>query len=959
MCVSVQEQEFGMNGGVNGPSTNNSTSVLHTTNVSGVPPGSTNGKSGAAAAPATKSNDEDDLLTSTLVDADEIPALVRSAFEGDASLASGVSTSTSSLLSSLRRIVEKKEREVAEITKLHYEDFVRSVDELRMVKRYSGELRRQVQGYGGTIQASGEALYDTIAHAASLHRARNAIASEKKVLSAAVEVAQTLLKLQAQLAEKHFYAALRTLRALRQLAGPRSRHAGADEGTGRSTGAGASAGKSDVRGGRGRAPPAGDMKKAAGDGAANAGGADTSGKSNGGGGGGGGGDGGGGGSASGSAAGGGGRNSLPEAVRVWAQGLIGPAEAEVDRAAMQSFKDWLVHAREQQETVGRNAVMLGSGFRVTASASADGDAAEAPGESGSGGLDPATAALESMSIDFIQSSSVPLKQHLDVTPVYRCAHIYNALNRLDSLNTIYERERTLQLKMCFDFPSNLSFQAGYDKYISNIIGFFVVEDRVLRTAPGVTSSGHIDISWEDTTTALRETLISQIRNITSLPTLQSLSSFLNMTVSAVERFRLSTGVLMEALAAADKQIRDVLLSLAEQKVESAIEIDFFTPLEVHTPDEYHALVTEAELDVDGNIPYPNSFPAVLPFSSSVPVIAHVIKQAAQDCQKYLNVKESHFHEILSTDTSMNGGGVARGNDPRQRKETLGVMSEVIVRCCVEPLQYRLHEGEELSFSQVIGLCCNATVLEGLFSATFDAIDVGHLTKLKEDAEQRVVDIAKEKMAPFLYDGVLSEWNLDTVSDTPPTFMVDLVQFLSTVVGASATSMTGALQSMLYRMSVEHVCGVFIDVFSNNESNFSNLETGEKLQVKRWNMFGMMTLDMACRLLEEWYFEAISAASTSAPTIKIVLPPALSALRQIIDLFVNNKIEVLTEEVTANNGMSQHRDFNYIPVAKLCHMIDKYRDVSTVAIFQNYKGAKSFPKRRNLDQLARKLRALKL
>ena len=41
------------------------------------------------------------------------------------------------------------------------------------------------------------------------------------------------------------------------------------------------------------------------------------------------------------------------------------------------------------------------------------------------------------------------------------------------------------------------------------------------------------------------------------------------------------------------------------------------------------------------------------------------------------------------------------------------------------------------------------------------------------------------------------------------------------------------------------------------------------------------------------------------------------------------------------------------------MIDKYRDVSTVAIFQNYKGAKSFPKRRNLDQLARKLRALKL
>ena len=111
-----------------------------------------------------------------LVEADEIPALVRSAFESDNS-AGGLdgggaqpARATDQLLASLRHIVAVKENEVAEITKCHYEDFVRSVDELRMVKRYSTELRRQVQNFNSTLSASGEMLYNTMEHAASLHR---------------------------------------------------------------------------------------------------------------------------------------------------------------------------------------------------------------------------------------------------------------------------------------------------------------------------------------------------------------------------------------------------------------------------------------------------------------------------------------------------------------------------------------------------------------------------------------------------------------------------------------------------------------------------------------------------------------------------------------------------------------------------------------------------------------------
>ena len=192
-----------------------------------------------------------------------------------------------------------------------------------------------------------------------------------------------------------------------------------------------------------------------------------------------------------------------------------------------------------------------------------------------------------------------------------------------------------------------------------------------------------------------------------------------------------------------------------------------------------------------------------------------------------------------------------------------------------------------------------------------------------------------------------------MSDDPPNFMLDIIQFLSTIVAACTTPMTIDLSTMLYRSSIAYVCEVVIDVFSNNDMNFTN-EGGERMQVKRWNMFGMMMLDTGCRLLEEWYYNAImsSPSNVGSSTMKVVLPTPLLSLRQIINFFLSKEHEAILERIG-----EQHRDYNHIPTAKLCQMIDKYRDVSTMAIFQNYHGAKSFPKRRNLDQIARKLKAM--
>ena len=120
------------------------------------------------------------------------------------------------------------------------------------------------------------------------------------------------------------------------------------------------------------------------------------------------------------------------------------------------------------------------------------------------------------------------------------------------------------------------------------------------------------------------------------------------------------------------------------------------------------------------------------------------------------------------------------------------------------------------------------------------------------------------------------------------------------------------------------------------------------------MFGMMTLDTVCRQLEEWYFNAImsSPSNVGSPTMKVVLPTPLLSLRQIINFFLSKDHEAILERIGEH-----HRDYNHIPAAKLCQMIDKYRDVSTMATFQNHKGAKSFPKRRALDQISRKLRLM--
>lgn len=69
---------------------------------------------------------------------------------------------------------------------------------------------------------------------------------------------------------------------------------------------------------------------------------------------------------------------------------------------------------------------------------------------------------------------------VDFSPVYRCLHIYSCLGDRDSFEQYYRGQRLQQSKLALQAPMNMHENIeGYKNYFCGIIGFFVIEGRMI------------------------------------------------------------------------------------------------------------------------------------------------------------------------------------------------------------------------------------------------------------------------------------------------------------------------------------------------------------------------------------------------------------------------------------------------------------------------------------------------
>ncbi|KAI6696951.1 hypothetical protein NL676_017070 [Syzygium grande] len=153
---------------------------------------------------ATENGDAgEDLVLATLIsNGEDLGPLVQHAFEMGR---------PESLLQQLKHVMKKKEVEIEELCKTHYEEFIQAVDELRGVLVDAEELKSELSSDNFKLQEVGSALLIKVEELLESYSIKKNVAEAIKMCKNCVQVLDLCAKFNGHFSKGQFYPALKTV----------------------------------------------------------------------------------------------------------------------------------------------------------------------------------------------------------------------------------------------------------------------------------------------------------------------------------------------------------------------------------------------------------------------------------------------------------------------------------------------------------------------------------------------------------------------------------------------------------------------------------------------------------------------------------------------------------------------------------------------------------------------------
>ena len=214
------------------------------------------------------------------------------------------------------------------------------------------------------------------------------------------------------------------------------------------------------------------------------------------------------------------------ALRQVLERQIPVSRAHIERKVNKEFNDWLVHIRSASREIGQLSIGQASSARQREE-EIRGRQRQAEEQSRSGSKE-LVYFLETEDVDDDYSQ---LK--FDLTPVYRAYHINTCLGMQDQFKEHYFKNRQLQLKSDLEISTTQSFLESHQSYFAQLAGFFIVEDRVLRSASGLMTSARTEQLWElaiSRVTVVMEDQFSRMQDASYLLLVKDYVSLLGATL---------------------------------------------------------------------------------------------------------------------------------------------------------------------------------------------------------------------------------------------------------------------------------------------------------------------------------------------------------------------------------------------------------------------------------------------
>ncbi|KAL2927713.1 Exocyst complex component SEC15B [Bienertia sinuspersici] len=509
----------------------------------------------------------------------------------------------------------------------------------------------------------------------------------------------------------------------------------------------------------------------------------------------------------------------------------------------------------------------------------------------------------------------------DLTPLYRAYHIHQSLGIEDRFKHYYFETRKLQLTSDFQVSSMTPFLESHQTFFAQIAGFFIVEDRVLRTGGGLITKWEVENLWEMAISKMCSVLEDQFSRMQTANHLLLIKDYVSLLGVSLRRFGYPVDALLDVLSKHRDKYHELLLSDCRKQINDAVQNDKFEQMLMKKEYEYSMNVLAFQLQTSDITP---AFPFVAPFSTTVPDCCRIVRSFIGDSVSYM----SYGGQLDSYDVV--------------KKYLDRLLSEVLDEALVKLIKTGV-----FGVSQAMQVAANMAVFERACDFFFKhaaqlsgiplrMADRGKrqfpLKKARDAAEEMLAGMIKVKIDGFMSLMENVNWMGDEPLQGGNEYVNEVIIFLETLVSTAQQILPPRVLKRVLQDVMTHISDKIIHALLGDI-------------VKKFNVNAIMGLDIDIQLLESF---AESQSSILSDEDANQLKSGLAESRQLVSLLLSNNPENFL------NPVIREKTYSALDYRKVMNISEKLRDPSDRSFFAT-RGAKANPKRKSLDALIKRLR----
>ncbi|KAG2330874.1 hypothetical protein Bca52824_002054 [Brassica carinata] len=511
----------------------------------------------------------------------------------------------------------------------------------------------------------------------------------------------------------------------------------------------------------------------------------------------------------------------------------------------------------------------------------------------------------------------------DLTPLYRAYHIHQTLSLEDGFKQYYFDNRELQLKSDSQVSSMTPFLESHQTFFAQIAGFFIVEDRVLRTGGGLISKMEVEFLWDLAVTNMCAVLEDQFSRMQTANHLLLIKDYVSLLGVSLRRYGYTVDALLEVLSKHRDKYHELLLSDCRKQMAEALSADKFEQMLMKKEYEYSMNVLSFQLQTSDIVP---AFPYIAPFSTTVPDCCRIVRSFIEDSVSFMSHGgQLDFYDVV-------------------KKYLDRLLGDVLDEALLKLINTSVHV-----VSQAMQVAANMAVFERacdfffrhaaqLSGVPLRMAERGRrhfpLTKSQNAAEETLSGLLKKKIDGFMILIENVNWTSDDVPQGGNEYMNEVIIYLETLVSTAQQILPAKVLKRVLHDVLAHISERIVGTLCGD-------------LVKRLSMAAIKGLDVDIQLLDSFTEQLTSLLNDKEARD---MKTAFVEIRQMINLLLSSHPEKFV------NPVIRERSYHALDNRKVATVSEKLRDPSD-SIFGTFgaRGSRQNPKNKSLDTLIKRLK----